>query len=64
MSSFATLLVRANGRWRGEEIEVDGCESVADIADLAIDAAGDVRLILIEQDDEYANATESAQVMR
>ena len=54
MSSFATLLVRANGRWRGEEVEVDDCESVADIADLAIDAAGDVRLILIEQDDEYA----------
>lgn len=54
MSSFATLLVRANGRWRGEEVEVDDCESVADIADLAIDATGDVRLILIEQDDEYA----------
>jgi putative tRNA adenosine deaminase-associated protein len=54
MSSFATLLVRADGRWRGEEVEVDDCESVADIADLAIDAAGDVRLILIEQDDEYA----------
>jgi len=54
MSSFATLLVRANGRWRGEEVEVDDCESVADIADLAIDATGDVRLVLIEQDDEYA----------
>jgi putative tRNA adenosine deaminase-associated protein len=54
MSSFATLLVRTNGRWRGEEVEVDDCESVADIADLAIDATGDVRLILIEQDDEYA----------
>jgi putative tRNA adenosine deaminase-associated protein len=54
MSSFATLLVRADGRWRGEEVDVDDCESVADIADLAIDATGDVRLILIEQDDEYA----------
>jgi putative tRNA adenosine deaminase-associated protein len=54
MSSFATLLVRADGRWRGEEVDVDDCESVADIADLAIDATGEVRLILIEQDDEYA----------
>lgn len=54
MTSFATLLVRAAGRWRGEEVEVDDCESVADIADLAIDASGDVRLILIEHDDEYA----------
>lgn len=54
MSSFATLLVRTDGRWRGEEVDVDDCESVADIADLALDADGDVRLILIEQDDEYA----------
>ena len=54
MPAFATLLVRADGRWRGEEISVDGCESVAEIADLAIDEPGELRLILIEQDDEYA----------
>ena len=54
MPAFATLLVRADGRWRGEEISVDDCESVADIADLAIDEPGELRLILIEQDDEYA----------
>jgi putative tRNA adenosine deaminase-associated protein len=54
MSSFATLLVRAGGRWRGSEVSLTDCESMADIADLAIDEDGDVRLVLIEQDDEYA----------
>ena len=54
MPAFATLLVRADGRWQGEEISVDDCESVAEIADLAIDEPGDLRLVLIEQDDEYA----------
>jgi putative tRNA adenosine deaminase-associated protein len=54
MSSFATLLVRTGGRWRGSEISLTDCESLADIADLAIDEDGDVRLVLIEQDDEYA----------
>lgn len=54
MSSFATLLVRADGHWRGTEIDLAGCESLTDIADLALDESGDVRLILIEEDDEYA----------
>ncbi len=54
MSRFATLLVRSRGRWRGEEIDLDDCESVADIADLAMDASGELHLVLIEQDDEYA----------
>lgn len=54
MSWFATLLVRSGGRWRGEEIELVDCESVSDIAELAVDEPGDLRLVLIEQDDEYA----------
>ena len=37
-----------------DEVAVDDCESVEDLADLARDVAGDVRLVVIEQDDEYA----------
>ena len=33
---------------------LDHCESVEDLADLARDEAGDLRLVVIEQDDEYA----------
>lgn len=54
MSAFAAVLVRNGDRWRAAETDVDGCESVEDIADLARDVTGDVRLVLIEQDDEYA----------
>jgi putative tRNA adenosine deaminase-associated protein len=54
VSSFACLLARTGTRWRGAEIDVDECESVADIADLAHDMPGEVRLVLIEEDDEYA----------
>jgi putative tRNA adenosine deaminase-associated protein len=48
------LLARTGTRWRGAEIDVDECESLADIADLAQDMPGEVRLVLIEEDDEYA----------
>ena len=54
MNSFAALLVRRSTDWSAREISVDHCESVEDIADLARDEAGDVRLLVIEQDDEYA----------
>lgn len=55
MTSFAAVLARADEeRWQAMEISVAGCESVADIADLARDVSGDLRLVLIEQDDEYA----------
>lgn len=54
MSAFAAVLARNGDRWRAAETDVDGCESVEDIADLARDVTGDVRLVLIEQDDEYA----------
>jgi putative tRNA adenosine deaminase-associated protein len=54
MSSFATLLVRDAGRWHGTEISLADCESVGDIADLALDEPGELRLVMIEEDDEYA----------
>ena len=54
MSAFAAVLVRRGGRWRAAEVDLDECESVEEIADVARDFSGDVRLVLIEQDDEYA----------
>ena len=54
MSAFAAVLARSGDRWRALEVSLDDCESVADIADVARDLAGEVRLVLIEQDDEYA----------
>jgi putative tRNA adenosine deaminase-associated protein len=52
---FAAVLVRGGAqRWRAVEVSLDDCESIADIADVARDVSGDVRLVVIEQDDEYA----------
>lgn len=54
MGSFAAVLSRADDRWRGEELSVAECESAADIADLALETPGPLRLVVIEEDDEYA----------
>jgi putative tRNA adenosine deaminase-associated protein len=54
MSYFAAVLARDDDRWRGSEASLDGCESLADLGDVLRDARGGVRLLLIEQDDEYA----------
>jgi putative tRNA adenosine deaminase-associated protein len=54
MSYFAALLVRAGSSWSVTEAALDGCESIADIGDVLRDSDGDVRLVVIEQDDEYA----------
>lgn len=54
MSYFAAVLMRSGDRWKGEEASLEGCESLDDLADVLRDATGDVRLLLIEQDDEYA----------
>jgi putative tRNA adenosine deaminase-associated protein len=51
---FAAVLARRADRWRAIEVDVQGCESVTDLADVALDVDGDLRLLLIEQDDEYA----------
>jgi len=54
MSYFAALLTRTGTSWEVAEASLDGCESVADIGDVLRDATGDVRLVVLEQDDEYA----------
>lgn len=54
MSYFAAVLVRTGDRWTGEEAALGDCESLDDLGDVLRDAAGDVRFIVIEQDDEYA----------
>lgn len=54
MSAFAAVLARAGDRWQVEEVALDGCENVTDIADVARDYPGQLRLVVIEQDDEYA----------
>jgi putative tRNA adenosine deaminase-associated protein len=54
MSYFAAALVCSGGRWRGHEVDVDDCESLSDLGDVLTDFRGDVRLLVIEQDDEYA----------
>lgn len=54
MSYFAALLTRSDSRWTGEEVDLDDCESLDDLRDVLDDTAGQVRLLVIEQDDEYA----------
>ena len=54
MPYFAAVLARRGGRWRAFELNLDDCETVDDITDAARDVPGDVRLIVLEQDDEYA----------
>jgi putative tRNA adenosine deaminase-associated protein len=54
MSYFAAVLTRTGDRWHAEDTDVDDCESLSDLGDLLRDRRGDLRLLLIEQDDEYA----------
>jgi len=54
MSCFAAVLARSGFGWRAAEVSLADCESIADLADVARDVEGDVRLLVIEQDDEYA----------
>ncbi len=54
MSAVAAVLSCTQGRWRAGETSVEDCESVSDMGDLLADVAGDVRLLVVEQDDEYA----------
>jgi putative tRNA adenosine deaminase-associated protein len=51
---FAAVIARQDGRWSAAELSLVDCESVQDIADLARDVDGELRLVLIEEDDEYA----------
>ena len=54
MSAFAAVLARNGDTWKAVEVSLGDCESVTDIADVARDYPGRLRLVLMEQDDEYA----------
>jgi putative tRNA adenosine deaminase-associated protein len=54
MTYFAAVLARSGGRWTCTEVELADCESLTDIADAVRDVSGSVRLLIVEQDDEYA----------
>lgn len=54
MSHFAAVLARTGDRWQAVEVSLAECESVMDIADIAHDVPGELHLVLLEEDDEYA----------
>jgi putative tRNA adenosine deaminase-associated protein len=54
VSYFAAVLTRTGDRWVGDEAALDDCESLDDVGEVLRDADGEVRLVLIEQDDAYA----------
>lgn len=54
MSYFAAVLARHRDRWRAAEVDLADCESVDDIAEVAREVPGEIRLLVVEQDDEYA----------
>ncbi|HEY7046099.1 MAG TPA: tRNA adenosine deaminase-associated protein [Jatrophihabitantaceae bacterium] len=54
MSYFGAVLARSDDSWRAVEVDLDDCESLDDLLDVARDVTGDVRLLVVEQDDEYA----------
>lgn len=54
MSYFAAVIARTDDRWRAVEVSLEDCESLADLGEVAREVPGDVRLLLLEQDDEYA----------
>jgi putative tRNA adenosine deaminase-associated protein len=54
MTYFASVLARTGDKWSAVEVSLEDCESISDLADVARDVDADLRLLLIEQDDEYA----------
>lgn len=54
MSYFAAVLARRDDTWSAEEVDLTDCESLEDLGDVLRDVKGEVRLLLVEQDDEYA----------
>lgn len=54
MSYFAAVLARSGGHWRAVEVDLDDCESIDDLVEVTRDVSGGVRLLVVEQDDEYA----------
>ena len=54
MSLFAFALVGKPGSFTAEELDLTDCESIDDVADLLRDFEEPVRVLGLEQDDEYA----------
>ena len=57
MTPFAVALLGKGGGsrgWLAEEIDLGSCESIDDVADALSDLDHAVRLLAVEQDDEYA----------
>lgn len=54
MTPFACALLGDGGGWRIVELDVGECESVDDAVELLRDFTEQVRLLAVEQDDEYA----------
>lgn len=54
--SALALLGKDRGRpgWLVDEVDLDGCESIDDICDVLRDFDSPVRVLALEQDDEYA----------
>lgn len=56
MSYFAAALVRADGSWSAQEVDLDEVEDLEAVADLLRDLAGNgpgPAVLLLEADDEY-----------
>ncbi len=56
--SYVALALLGKGRagpgWLLEEVDLDDCESIDDVSDVLRDFDQPVRLLAVEQDDEYA----------
>lgn len=66
MSFFAAAVLgkgRTDRSWLIEEVDLEGCESVDDVAGVLSDFDLPVRLLVVEQDDEYAVLARFDQAM-
>ena len=54
MSVFAFAVTGKPGAFDVTELELDDCESVDDVTELLADFSAPIRLLGVEQDDEYA----------
>jgi putative tRNA adenosine deaminase-associated protein len=55
VTPWAAVLSRGDSfGWRMSQVELDDCESIDDVAELLRDFDQPVRLLFLEQDDEYA----------
>jgi putative tRNA adenosine deaminase-associated protein len=54
VSLFAFAILGKPGRFRVTEVDLSACESVDDAVELLRDHADPVRVLAVEQDDEYA----------